>query len=115
MSEGRRTSVSQLWSIMSEEKCEFKRRIKERMGGGPLSSVAGGTALSDRQGSGICFHHLFLAGCKFPFTLLQSRDEKGNLASAFPKLRVLSFPPIHFPYLFSQDKNTCLALLPGLS
>lgn len=38
------------WSVLSEEKRECKRRrIKERMGGGQLSSVAGGTALSDGE------------------------------------------------------------------
>ena len=89
------------------------RRIRERMGGGPPSRVAGGTF--DRQKCCMCFRHVCFAGCKFPFTLFQTRAEKENLASAFPKLRVLSFPPVHFPYLLSLGEDACLAVGPGLS
>lgn len=88
---------------MSEKESEYKRRKrKEKMREGrQLSSLAlGGAGIIITQGKQ---YHLFLSGSllwshlsNFPFELPQTRAEKGNLTSVFPKLTVLSFPFIHF-------------------
>lgn len=94
--------------VQEKEKEEEGRRMAA------LTFSTGGVGSIDfRQGeSSICSirYPLVVVPRRFPFEWLQTRAKKGNLASAFSKLIVFFFPSIHFPYLFTQDKNTGPAL-----
>lgn len=84
------------WNVMSKEGSEYERRKrKEKIG---------------KKGPPFLVVFLVVASWQLSTYLPQSKAEKKEIASSFPKLTVLSLPSIHFSYLFTRDKNTCLAL-----